>query len=231
MRRALIAAAATLALAGCGGSSSGGDEAQTTPTTAKPTATNAAGCTTPSNDQPPSQTYAKEPPLTIERTTYTATLETNCGAITIALDGKAAPRTVNSFNLLAGKHFFDGAGCYRLTTADAGIQVLQCGQSTGGGTGSPGYSLPDEALAHAKYPPGTVAMANAGPDTGGSQFFFIYGPSPYFKQTPNYTPFGHVTAGLDVLKRIAAAGPDTPVDGAPKQPVVIESFTVTKGSS
>jgi peptidyl-prolyl cis-trans isomerase B (cyclophilin B) len=229
MRRVLIAVAATLALAGCGGSSSGGD-AQTAPTT--PTrGTNATGCTTPSNDQPPSQTYPKEPPLTIERTTYTATLVTNCGTIKIALDGKAAPHTVNSFAFLAGKHFFDGAGCYRLTTADAGIQVLQCGQSTGGGTGSPGYSLPDEALANAKYPTGTVAMANAGPDTGGSQFFFIYGPSPYFKQTPNYTPFGHVTSGLDVLQRIAAAGPQTPVDGAPKQPVVIESFTVTEGSN
>jgi peptidyl-prolyl cis-trans isomerase B (cyclophilin B) len=229
----LVASLVAALAAACGSSSSGGNAADngatpTTGTTAGATA-NANGCTPPPSLNTSSQSFATEPPLTIARATYVAQIVTNCGTITVSLDGKAAPHTVNSFAFLAGKHFFDDSGCARLTTARAGIEVLQCGESTGGGVGSPGYMFTDENLQHATYPPGTLAMANAGPNTNGSQFFFVYGPSPYFKQSPNYTPFGHVTAGLDVLKRIAAAGDTPSVDGQPNQPVVIESFTVTKG--
>jgi peptidyl-prolyl cis-trans isomerase B (cyclophilin B) len=177
--------------------------------------------------QPTSQKFTAEPPLTIARTTYTATIVTNCGTIVAALDGAKAPHTVNSFAFLAGKHYFDSTICHRLTTQ--GIHVLQCGDPTGSGGGGPGYTIPDENLAGATYPAGTLAMANTGqPHTGGSQFFFVYGDTPL---PPQYTPFGKVTSGLDVLQRIAAAGDDGSNgagDGHPNQPVTIESFTVAK---
>jgi peptidyl-prolyl cis-trans isomerase B (cyclophilin B) len=225
----VIAAGITAALltAGCGSSSSGGSDtgsAQVSPS-ANPTTTNANGCTPPPALQTTPQSYSSEPPLTISQTTYTATIVTNCGTIVVAMDGKDAPHTVNSFSFLASKGFFNDTKCHRLTTQ--GIDVLQCGDPTGTGEGGPGYTIPDENLAGAKYPTGTVAMANAGPNTGGSQFFLVYGPS---QLGPDYTPFGTITSGLDVLNRIAAAGSNPPGDGAPVQPVVIESFTVTKGA-
>jgi peptidyl-prolyl cis-trans isomerase B (cyclophilin B) len=165
--------------------------------------------------------------MTIARTTYTAKIVTNCGTIVMTLDGKNAPHTVNSFAFLSGKHFFDNSPCHRLTTS--GIYVLQCGDPTGTGTGGPGYTIPDEnlgAIKHKTYPAGIVAMANAGPNTGGSQFFLVYKDSPL---SPNYTPFGTIVKGLNLLTKIAAAGSTPPDDGAPNQPVVIESYTVTKG--
>ena len=232
----LSLAALALALTACGGSSSGGGTDQvgstpppTSPPSSSPAATG-AGCQSPPTTKPSPQRFSSEPKLTIARTTYTATVVTNCGTIVIKLDGKNAPHTVNSFAFLAGKHYFDNTPCHRLTTA--GIYVLQCGDPTGTGTGDPGYSIRDEnlgAIKNRNYPAGIVAMANAGPNTGGSQFFLVYKNSPL---DPNYTPFGTITSGLDVLKKIAAAGNDGangPGDGAPNQPVVIQSFTVTKG--
>ena len=131
--------------------------------------------------------------------------------------------------LSSSKGYFNNTPCHRLTTA--GIYVLQCGDPTGTGSGGPGYTHSGrEPQAHATYPAGTVAMANTGqPHTGGSQFFFVYANTDLPRQ---YTPFGHVTAGLDVLQRIARAGSDNSNgagDGRPLQPVVIESFAVTKG--
>src|SRR5205085_1699124 len=102
----------------------------------------------------------------------TAILTTNRGVITLRLDATAAPCTVNSFTFLASKHYFDSTSCHRLTTA--GIFVLQCGDPTGTGAGGPGYRFADENLRGATYPAGTVAMANAGPGTNGSQFFLVY---------------------------------------------------------
>ncbi len=205
------------------------------PSTAASSATsgapNANGCTTPPALQKSPQHYGSEPKLTIARTTYTATIVTNCGTIVVALDGKNAPHTVNSFAFLASKGFFDDTPCHRLTTSAAGIDVLQCGDPTGSGTGGPGYTIPDENLKGATYPAGTVAMANTGhPHTGGSQFFLVYGPT---RLQPDYTPFGRIVSGLAVIQRIAKAGTDGangyPFDGHPNQPVVIESFTVKKG--
>jgi peptidyl-prolyl cis-trans isomerase B (cyclophilin B) len=221
-------------LAGCGGSSSGGtaDQVGTTPestaasTAAQPT-TSTGTCHAAPTTKPSPQQFATEPALTIARQAYTATVVTNCGTIVVNLDGKNAPHTVNSFAFLAGKHYFDNTPCHRLTTS--GIFVLQCGDPTGSGSGGPGYTIPDENLKGATYPAGTVAMANTGqPHTGGSQFFFVYADTPL---PPQYTPFGHVTTGLDVLQAIAKAGSDDSNgsgDGAPKQAVTIESFTVTK---
>ncbi|OEJ27832.1 peptidylprolyl isomerase [Streptomyces agglomeratus] len=174
--------------------------------------------------------YKKEPALTVDKSaSYTMKLDTTCGDITLALDAAKAPRTVNSFNFLAGKGYFDHTKCHRLTTS--GIYVLQCGDPTAQGSGTPGYKLPDENLKDPKlkggvYPAGTVAMANAGPGTGGSQFFLVYQDS---KLPPNYSPFGTIKGGKDVLKKIADAGEATGAgDGAPNATVVIDKATVTK---
>ncbi len=148
------------------------------------------------------------------------------GTVTVALSSEKAPCTVNSFQFLAGKKFFDNTPCHR-ETATSGLSVLQCGDPTGTGTGGPGYSIPDENLTGATYPAGTVAMANSGPNTGGSQFFLVYKNS----QLPaSYTPFGTVTSGLDVLTTIAKVGQNNANgtgDGAPKTPVKVVSFRVS----
>jgi peptidyl-prolyl cis-trans isomerase B (cyclophilin B) len=197
------------------------------PSSAGPT-TSSGSCHAAPASTPSPQQFSAEPKVTTAPTTYTATVVTNCGTIVVSLDGKNAPHTVNSFAFLAGKKYFDNTPCHRLTTS--GIFVLQCGDPTGTGTGGPGYTIPDENLKGATYPAGSVAMANTGqPHTGGSQFFFVYANT---QLPPQYTPFGTITSGLDVLKAIAAAGSNDsngPGDGAPNQPVVIESFTVTKG--
>jgi peptidyl-prolyl cis-trans isomerase B (cyclophilin B) len=220
--------AGALCLAGCSSSSSGGAAvvSQTSPSSTSG-ATNANGCTSPPpvTSSPQTEMYPQEPKLTIAPTTYTARIVTNCGTITIAMNAAKAPHTVNSFDFLAGKGYFNATPCQRLTTAPGTLFVLQCGDPSGTGFGGPGYQFQDENLAGATYPKGTVAMANSGPDTNGSQFFLVYADS---QLDPNYTPFGTVTSGLNVLTRIAHAGSNPPGDGRPVQPVVIESFTVTK---
>ncbi|MFI7292579.1 peptidylprolyl isomerase [Streptomyces sp. NPDC050121] len=189
-------------------------------------------CEKPAAGSIKTQTWKKEPAVTIDTSAkYTMTLATTCGDIGIALKAKAAPHTVNSFDFLAGKGYFDHTKCHRLTTK--GIYVLQCGDPTGQGSGGPGYTIPDENLKDASlksntYPAGTIAMANTGqPHTGGSQFFLVYQDS---QLPPSYTPFGTVSAdGMKVLRKIAAAGENTGGgDGAPNATVVINKATVTK---
>jgi peptidyl-prolyl cis-trans isomerase B (cyclophilin B) len=225
-RIALGIAVVALSAAACGSSSSSGGTSKSGASTVS--AVNANGCSNPPALQKHHLTFAHAPRLTIKRAPYTAHVKTNCGTITVSMLGEQAPQTVNSFAFLSGKGFFTDTPCHRLTTA--GIFVLQCGDPTGTGTGGPGYTIPDENLKGATYRAGTLAMANTGrPHTGGSQFFFVYADT---QLPPQYTPFGHVTAGLDVLTRIAKAGTDNANgqgDGHPKQPVVIESFDVTKG--
>lgn len=152
------------------------------------------------------------------------TLATNCGDIVIALD-PAAPATVASEVFLASEGFYDATTCHRLTTE--GIFVLQCGDPAGDGTGGPGYTVPDENLpadGEANYPAGTVAMANAGPGTSGSQFFLVYDDTTL---PGDYTVWGTVTEGLDIVQEVASVGvADGTSDGAPRQPVFIESATV-----
>ena len=159
-------------------------------------------------------------------TSGTVTLTTNCGDIVIDLLADDAPATVASIAFLADTGFYNATACHRLTTA--GIFVLQCGDPAGNGTGGPGYQLPDENLpaeGEANYPDGTVAMANAGPGTAGSQFFLVYEDTTL---PSGYTIWGQITQGLDVIQAIAAAGTaDGGGDGLPAQPVVIESATVS----
>ncbi|MFE5298706.1 peptidylprolyl isomerase [Streptomyces sp. NPDC056632] len=176
-----------------------------------------------------------EPAMSVDKkATYTMALKTGVGDITVTMDAAKAPHTVNSFKHLADKKYFDGTKCHRLTTS--GIYVLQCGDPKGDGTGGPGYSIPDENLnglgkagadGTVTFPKGTVAMANAGPGTGGSQFFLVYKDT---KLPPNYTPFGTFdAAGVKVVEEVAKAGvAGGSGDGAPQKAVTIEKATVSK---
>ena len=102
--------------------------------------------------------------------------------------------------------------------------MLQCGDPSGTGSGGPGYTFKDENLEGATYPKGTVAMANSGPNTNGSQFFLVFTDT---QLPPSYTPFGRITSGLDVLDKVAKGGVDgTGGDGAPKIPVQLQKVTV-----
>jgi peptidyl-prolyl cis-trans isomerase B (cyclophilin B) len=157
----------------------------------------------------------------------TISLGTNCGVIEFKMSD-ATPKTNSAMSFLVENKFYDGVSCHRLTTS--GLFVLQCGDPAGTGAGGPGYSFADENLPTADengvalYPAGTVAMANAGPNTNGSQFFLVY------KDTylgPNYTPWGIITSGLDIIENIAAAGvAGGASDGAPATPVVITAATL-----
>jgi peptidyl-prolyl cis-trans isomerase B (cyclophilin B) len=155
-------------------------------------------------------------------------IETNCGVIKFAADANA-PTTVGTIAWLANQGFYNNTSCHRLTTQ--GIFVLQCGDPAGDGTGSPGFSFADENLPTAGadgtyvYPRGTVAMANSGPNTNGSQFFLVYQDSPL---PPNYSVWGQITDGLDVLDNVASAGVlDRTSDGLPAQAVVISKASTT----
>nr|WP_222132047.1 peptidylprolyl isomerase [Pseudonocardia sp. C8] len=152
--------------------------------------------------------------------TVPATLQTSAGPIDLTLDRGLAPCTVHSFVHLAEQGFFDGTSCHRLTTSP-GLQVLQCGDPTGQGNGGPGYSFADEVFPGLTYGRGLLAMANAGPDTNGSQFFMIYGDA---QLPPNYTVFGSIgPQGLATLDTVAKGGESAGSgDGTPNVPVRIE---------
>jgi peptidyl-prolyl cis-trans isomerase B (cyclophilin B) len=161
------------------------------------------------------------------RASYQATIHTNRGDVVIDLLNSKATCTVNSFVSLADQKYFSKTACHRLTTVSP-LYVLQCGDPTGTGSGGPGYKFNDENLAGAKYTAGTVAMANAGADTNGSQFFLVYKNSTL---SPNYTPFGKVVKGLGIIQNVAKAGSDNANgtgDGHPKEKVEIESVTIKK---
>ncbi|HEY9414693.1 MAG TPA: peptidylprolyl isomerase [Pseudonocardia sp.] len=140
-------------------------------------------------------------------------LTTSVGQIVLQLDRALAPCTVNSFVSLAQQGYFTNTSCHRLTTS-AGLQVLQCGDPTGTGSGGPGYKFADETFPELKYGRGQVAMANAGPSTNGSQFFMIYGDASAL--TPDYTVFGTISpVSLPLLDGVAKAGHDGSMDPSP----------------
>lgn len=171
---------------------------------------------------------------------YTATLNTNVGPIKIDLLNSKATCTVNSFVHLAETNFFNNTQCWRVSDT-GGLYFLQCGDPTALakdklscssstlGEGGPGYSIADENLTGATYTAGTVAMANGGANTNGSQFFLV------FKNTTlpaNYPPFGTITSGLDILQNVAKAGTTCTIPqvggGVPKDKVIIDSVTIKK---
>ncbi|QLQ11700.1 MAG: peptidylprolyl isomerase [Nocardioidaceae bacterium] len=143
---------------------------------------------------------------------------TDRGDITVTLDPANAPCAAGNFTWLAQHGYFDGTSCHRLVPDF----VLQCGDPSGTGTGGPGYRFADELTGQETYSAGTVAMANAGPDTNGSQFFIMVADTPL---DPAYTVFGKVDeAGLKLVQEISAQGNDT--DGvSPKEPVTITSVS------
>jgi cyclophilin family peptidyl-prolyl cis-trans isomerase len=175
----------------------------------------------PDGTSEPRQKFDAAPPVIIDPAkTYTATMVTSHGTMEILLDPLAAPVTVNSFVYLARWHYFDGVIFHRVIPGF----VLQGGDPTGTGTGGPGYRFNDELPKPGRYELGSLAMANAGPHTNGSQFFVISGPDG-MRLPPLYALFGKVVKGLDVVAVINDLGSKS---GQPRERIVIESVTVSE---
>ncbi|HTV11580.1 MAG TPA: peptidylprolyl isomerase [Acidimicrobiales bacterium] len=176
----------------------------------------------PDGSSPKTQRFAGPPPMCIDPALrYSAEMVTSKGTLVIGLDPSSAPKTVNNFVFLARYHYYEGIVFHRVIPGF----VLQGGDPTGTGSGGPGYRFEDELPKPGRYELGSLAMANAGPNTNGSQFFVISGPSGV-RLPPQYSLFGKVVKGLEVVSAIDAVG--TP-SGKPKERVVIESVTVTEG--
>ena len=170
---------------------------------------------------PKKQKFDSAPEMGIDPSKrYTATMETSMGTLVIALDPIAAPITVNNFVFLAAQHFYDGVIFHRIINGF----VCQGGDPDGNGRGGPGYRFVDELPKPGKYQIGSLAMANAGPNTNGSQFFIISGPSGV-QLPPAYSLFGQVVKGLDIVEMMQNV-PTGPGD-RPKDDVVIRSVTIT----
>ncbi|MDH6281432.1 peptidylprolyl isomerase [Prescottella agglutinans] len=197
---------------------------------------NLVNCTyTPTGDAAKPNTPPRAEGIDTTVKTVSASIETTQGPIGLTLDNADSPCTVNSFVSLAQQGYFDNTNCHRLVTGQ-GLQVLQCGDPSGTGAGGPGYQFANEfptdqyaagdpnAQMPVTYPRGTVAMANAGPDTNGSQFFLVYGDSTL---PPQYTVFGKIDeSGLQTIEKVAAAGDDGSMSaggGKPNLPVDITS--------
>jgi peptidyl-prolyl cis-trans isomerase B (cyclophilin B) len=179
---------------------------------------------------PPGAKEVGKPEPNVPRTgKQVMTMVTNQGTIKVEMDLAKTPCTAGSFAYLASKKFFDNTKCHRLVDD---IGALQCGDPVGDGTGGPTYRFGDENLPVNRkpaYPEGGVAMANAGPDTNGSQFFFVYKDSPLQAQ---YSLFGKITEGLDIVKKIGAGGDDGAYaqqagGGHPKIEIIFQTVTVT----
>ncbi len=171
--------------------------------------------------------FEKAPPTCVDAThIYSAVVTTNKGDFTIVFDAIKAPIAVNSFVTLARYHFFDGTSCHRAILDF----VVQCGDPTATGSGDPGYEFADELPSAGEYKVGSLAMANSGPNTNGSQFFVITGADGT-TLPPNYTLFGQVTEGLDstVPALNNASNPDPAANGVPPlEPLLIISVTITE---
>ena len=228
----MAASAALLATASaCGG----GDDSTASPPQTRTddggaaeivVASNGRACTIRTPDPAPSpKTYSEPPAMVIDASArYRATLATSCGQIVIALDAARAPITVNNFVFLAREGFYDGLTFHRVVTGF----VIQGGDPEGTGGGGPGYAIPDE-LPDDGYPAGAVAMANAGPDTGGSQFFIVTGEAPL---PSAYAKLGRVVKGLGVARTIESfanpvADPGDPAAQTPTSTIYIDKVTIS----
>lgn len=222
---AIVACLSVLVLAGCGQESDDAPATEATET-APEASGETASCDFPEDGQGAAKEVdAPEAEVPAEGT-VTATIASNQGDIGLTLDAGATPCTVASFVSLAEQGFYDDTPCPRIGDQE-GFGILQCGDPTGTGSGGPGYSFADELGGEETYPAGTLAMANAGPDTNGSQFFLVFRESQF---PPSYTVFGTIDeAGVTVLEEIAATGNDNsnPAGGGtPNEPVQIESVTI-----
>lgn len=199
--------------------------------------TSAEPCEDPGEGAPEPDTslqFDEAPPADDVADTYTVTMETTCGTIVMELDGAAAPQTVASFVFLAGEGYYAGVPFHRVQDQF----VIQGGDPTGTGSGGPGYQFEDElTLAEQTveenggvYPYGTLAMANAGPDTNGSQFFVVQAEDGY-PFPPDYAVFGEVVEGMDVVDRIAQGPTGGPAGDQAIDPVRIVSVEVAEGAA
>jgi cyclophilin family peptidyl-prolyl cis-trans isomerase len=178
-------------------------------------------CPEPDGSSPQKRRFDAPPPMCIDpKRTYSGTMVTTKGTMTLSLDPGLAPKAVNNFVVLARYHYFDGIAFHRIIPGF----VIQGGDPEGTGRGGPGYRFEDELPRPGRYEIGSLAMANAGPNTNGSQFFIISGPDGV-RLPPNYSLFGKVVAGMDVVAAIDATGTRS---GTPKERVVIESLTVAE---
>ena len=181
-------------------------------------------CPAVDGSSPQRRAFSEPPPFCIDRNNrYTAVIETSLGTMHVALDHHAAPSAVNNFVVLARYHFYDGLTFHRI------IKGFMCqgGCPDGTGTGGPGYTFADELPKRGRYELGSIAMANAGPDTNGSQFFLISGPKGV-QLPPQYSLFGKVVRGLDVLERMQTV--PTGPGGAPREPVTIVGIEIIERS-
>lgn len=181
-----------------------------------------------SQGQPAAKPVKAPPTTNISSTgTVNVTFRSTAGDIGLTLDRALAPCTVNSFVSLIQQGYYTDTSCHRLGTQ--GLQMLQCGDPSGTGSGGPGYTFKDETFPELTYGRGILAMANGGADTNGSQFFMVYGDA---QLPPDYTVFGSISdAGLQVLDKIARAGDDgsydpSPGGGKPNMEVKFTAVTV-----
>jgi len=167
--------------------------------------------------------YDKAPEMTIDvNKKYTAVMKTDKGDITIELDAKNAPKTVNNFVFLSQKGFYDGLTFHRIIKDF----MIQGGDPNGDGTGDPGYKFDDEPIVK-DYLPGTLAMANSGPNTNGSQFFIMTGDYSGGKLPKNYVIFGNVVSGMETVGKIAQTPVESGGEGSkPKEKVIIDSIII-----
>jgi peptidylprolyl isomerase len=179
-------------------------------------------CPEPDGSSPRQTRFDGPPPMCIDPSRrYSAEMATSLGSLTIALDAIGAPATVNNFVVLARYHYYDGLVFHRV------IQGFMCqgGDPEGSGRGGPGYRFDDELPRPGRYEIGSVAMANAGPDTNGSQFFIVSGPSGV-GLPPSYSLFGKVVKGLDVVAAMEKV--TTGRNDRPTEDLVIQSVTITE---
>jgi cyclophilin family peptidyl-prolyl cis-trans isomerase len=188
-----------------------------------------AGCRDVDEASPKDLTYPSAPALALNTaSTYTATVDTSCGSFTIQLDAASAPQTVNSFVFLSNEGFYDGLSFHRVARGF----VVQGGDPQGDGSGGPGYTLPDEPPPNG-YQVGSVAMANSGPNTSGSQFFIVTsddGAAALDGPPYAYSALGQVTEGIETVEKINRLGSRAQDPGAqaPRAPIVIDTITITE---
>ncbi len=219
MPKPLLLLPAALAVAALSLTACGGDDSTVVDPGSAPTVT----CSYPSDGAQAAKQVDPPSDKAPESGDVDVTIKTSVGDLKATLGRDATPCTVNSFLSLAEQGYFDDTKCHRLTTQ--GIFVLQCGDPTGTGGGGPGYSFADELAGTEKYTAGTLAMANAGPSTNGSQFFIVYADSSGL--APAYTVFGHVDdAALKTVEGVAQKGvAGGGADGPPAEDVTISSVT------
>lgn len=213
-----LALAASVMLAGCGGAAKQPAGQQQQP---------AGQQQQPQTPAAPRKQYSAAPEMKINPDKqYTATIQTSLGDIKVELFAKDAPITVNNFVFLAREGFYEGVIFHRIIKDF----MIQGGDPTGTGAGGPGYRFQDELPPKRSYEPGILAMANAGPNTNGSQFFICNGPTcKQLDQVPNYTQFGKVIAGMDVVQKISNVETTLGADRAMSKPVnppVIKKVTI-----